>query len=665
MFNTTAPRRSIAKWLHASSRRQAQTGQLRTPRVSRAVHSVVEQLEVRQLATVTPDPGATFATAFNVGDLNGAQTFSDAVGPADGSDFYKFSMPRDGMFFGRLRANNAPAEIDLIQEVTDPDGTVHEFLVDSRQANQDGADAGFASGDLPGRFLTAGNYFMVVTQRGADTSYLVRMTADYAGSSMSAARNIGSASDGTFQDFVGTFPTPSLNDPFDFYKVKMDAPGSLSATLTLDDARPELFQAHLQLIRDANGNGALDPGDVLQSTDPGAAGSLGLLVPQGTYFIRVINDLNFSNYHLRVQADYAGDLPESARITGALDNGKTFNDFISTTRDPIDDYRFSVNASRSLNVVFIEQNGGTSNLALYKDSNHDGIGQDSEVVLSTESRGFFNFVAAIDPGSYILRIKAATGSGAYEMFAIAPPDAAGNTLGTARNLGTINGLTHREDFVDRNDLVDFYKFTASAAGKVSAELTSEIGDADLALIRDANNNGRVDPGEILASSALTGNFADQFSRSITAGNYFLRVTAKSDEAPTKYLLSFHTDYAGDTPATARNVGTLAGTKTFDDWASGPFGGVISDKVDLYKVTLASTRTLAAKLTGSTPGQDLALQIFRDKNNNGKLDSNELIAATDHRDSPNEQITRSLAAGTYFVRVVGVNGETNYHLSLKD
>jgi hypothetical protein len=260
---------------------------------------------------------------------------------------------------------------------------------------------------------------------------------------------------------------------------------------------------------------------------------------------------------------------------------------------------------------------------------------------------------------------AASGAGTYQLFAIAPPDAAGNTLATAKNLGTVNGLNHQEEFLSDQDPVDFYKFTTSAAGRVSAQLDIELDDdANLALIRDANNNGKVDSSEILAASNLPANQVDALSKSIPAGIYFLRVTYNGFEGNSKYLLSFHTDYAGSTPATARNVGTLAGTKNFDDWASGPFGGVISDTADVYKFSLASTKIFSASLIGALSGQDLDLQLYRDKNNDGVLSPSELVASSHKPNSPNEQISKSLTAGTYFLKVVGVNGETNYHLTLK-
>ena len=132
----------------------------------------------------------------------------------------------------------------------------------------------------------------------------------------------------------------------------------------------------------------------------------------------------------------------------------------------------------------------------------------------------------------------------------------------------------------------------------------------------------------------------------------------------KYFLSFQTDYAGSTPKTARNVGTLSGTKSFDDWASGPFSGAISDTADVYKFSLSSTKTFSAKMIGVLDGQDLDLQLYRDKNNDGVLSANETDHVEPQAGFAEREITKSLAAGTYYVKVVGVNGETNYHLTLK-
>ena len=629
-------------------------------------HSILETLERRTMYTVTPDPGSTLATAFNVGDLNGQVTLGDAVGSSDASDVYEFSMPRAGQFVGRLRVDSGSADITLIRQTFDSNGHEIDPVIISRTATRDGADMGFASGDLPGQSLIAGNYFLFITTRSGDSPYLVRMTADYAGDTLATSRNVGSATDASFQDFVGSDTSPSLHDPVDLYKFKMDAPGVLFADMELRNAGPDLSQSHLALIRDANGNGAIDPGELLARTDPGNIRKLILPLPAGTYFLQVANDLTFSNYDLRINADYAGATATTARTMGSLDSIKSFNDFISTTEDPTDNYLFTVTASRPLFLSLLESEGGGSRLSLYKDNNNDGIPQDSELLAFHNATPFARDLETIGAGHYIVQVQAISGSGTYSLAAEARPDLAGNTLKTAKNLGAVNGLKHLDDYVSDDDPVDFYKFTTAASGTIGASIFCDFADANLSLIRDANNNGIVDKGDALATATiLPMSQSKEFTTKISAGTYFLRVTFNDlDGFPSKYFVSFQTDYAGSTPKSARNVGSLSGTKTFDDWASGPFSGAISDTADVYKFSLSSTRTFSAKMIGVIDGQDLDLQLYRDKNNDGVLSSSELITSSHKVNSPNESLSKSLAAGTYFVKVVGLNGETNYHLSLK-
>jgi hypothetical protein len=629
--------------------------------------ALFEALEQRALFSVMPEPGPDFSSAFNVGDLNGSVTLNDSVSQTDAIDFYKFSMPRAGQFFGRIRIQSGQADVSLFQETFDARGNPIRSRLSTQLATRDGRESGFATGDLPGQSLAAGNYYVVISLRTDNAPYLIRMTADYAGNSLRTARNIGSVTDATFPDFLGNGDSPSLIDTSDFYKFKMDAPGKFSADMRTDDPA-DLTENHLEIIQDVNGNGAIDPGDLITATDAGTTVTRIISLPAGAYFLQVVNEAGASNYHVRITADYAGSVAGTRRVTGSLDAGKSFNDFINAAGKPLDtldEYQFSVGSAHPLNLVFVEAGGGKSELTLFKDRNSDGIADTSEIVLSTEPKSFGNFLDTVQPGNYILQIKAISGGGTYQLFAEARPDQAGNSLGSARNLNTVNGLIHQDEFVSGQDPVDFFKFTASGSGRVSAQLNPQLGDdANLALIRDANNNGKVDPGETLAASTLPGNRVDELTSPIAAGTYFLRVNFNGLEGEeSKYFLSFHTDYAGSTPATARNVGTLTGKRTFDDWASGPFTGVISDTADVYRLKLTSAKPLAVKLTGVLGGQDLNLELFRDINNDGVLSPNELMASSNKVDSSSEQISRSLVAGTYFVRVVGVNGETNYHLTM--
>jgi hypothetical protein len=370
---------------------------------------------------------------------------------------------------------------------------------------------------------------------------------------------------------------------------------------------------------------------------------------------------------VHLNADYPSATAGTQRAMGSLDTIKSFSDSISFATDPLDEYTFSVGSTRPLFLSLSDgDDDGLIALSVFKDANNNGVADPSERVTATIENHFETILATVDAGNYIVQVQAVSaGQGAYELSAETRPDGAGNTLKTARSLGTINGLKHLDDYVSNRDAADFYKFTASAAGTIGASIFTEFGgDVSLALIKDANNNGIIDKNE-LSKAALDSTGTKELSKSVTAGNYFLRVTSNDiNGTVAKYFLNFQTDYAGSTPKTARNVGSLFGTRTFDDWASGPFSGAISDTADVYKFCLSSTRTFSAKLIGILGGQDLDLQLFQDKNKDGVLSSNELIASSHKFNTANEQISKSLAAGTYFLKVVGVNGETNYHLTLK-
>jgi hypothetical protein len=478
------------------------------------------------------------------------------------------------------------------------------------------------------------------------------------GSTLATALNLGNLVDTTVHDFVGQ------TDPVDIYKFNLPAKNQFTATLSLDNNDPSI-KAHISVIHDFNGNGQVDRGDTEIETTPGTTGTDVINLTSGTFFVRVTGDQGSATYHLRLTADYA--FPGNPRSMGSLDKIKTFNDFISAASDPIDDYKFSVGSTRPLFLAYSSTaDDGLTAMTLFKDTNNNGVADPSERVVATIEPHFATLLTTVDAGNYIVRVQAEDGAGTYALAAEARPDVAGNTPKTAKNLGAINGLTHLDDYVDDTDPFDFYKFTTASSGTIGASIFCDFANADLSLIRDANNNGIVDKGDVLATGQITPmSQTKEFTAKISAGTYFLRAAFNDLEGITsKYSVSFQTDYAGATPKSARNVGSLFGTKTFDDWASGPFSGAISDTADVYKFSLSSTRAFSAKLVGVLSGQDLDLQLYRDKNNDGVLSSNELISSSHHLNSPNEQISKSLGAGTYYVKVVGLNGETNYHLSLK-
>src|SRR4051812_13004825 len=277
------------------------------------------------------------------------------------------------------------------------------------------------------------------------------------GSTLATARDIGSATDITIHESVGTNAATGLNDPTDYYKLKMDAPGTLQVTMNTDDST-FFAQNSVQIVQDLDNNGVIELRDIVRQTGSGQNVATGATLAAGTYFVGVLSSSGGSNYHVRVTADYAGETPDTQRAMGSLDTGKSFNDFIGAPDDLVDQYKFHLSASRPVHLVSIEQDG-TSLLELFKDSNHNGIADPFEGVLGTSSHHVDELLVTVGAGDYIVEVLAGNGTGTYQLFAEARPDLAGNTLATAKNLGAVNGLVRRDDFVSKQDPVDLFKFT--------------------------------------------------------------------------------------------------------------------------------------------------------------------------------------------------------------
>jgi hypothetical protein len=78
----------------------------------------------------------------------------------------------------------------------------------------------------------------------------------------------------------------------------------------------------------------------------------------------------------------------------------------------------------------------------------------------------------------------------------------------------------------------------SEFGIADFSLTGLTGDANLALIRDANNNGMVDAGEVLASSRNAGSLADVVNlATLEAGVYYVEVALGAGSTAAAYTLS--------------------------------------------------------------------------------------------------------------------------------
>ncbi len=334
--------------------------------------------------------------------------------------------------------------------------------------------------------------------------------------------------------------------------------------------------------------------------------------------------------------DNAGNTLATARNIGALSSAVSFSDWVGAA-DTNDYYRFSVgtqsNFSLSLtglsadaDVQLLDSNGSYLSASTFGGSTSESI------------------TSVLNAGTYYVRVYPyGTAETNYNLFLNATyVENAGNTLATARNLGTLNSAVSFSDWVGAADTNDYYRFSVGTQSNFNLSLTGLSADADVQLL-DSN-------GSYLSASSFGGSTSESINSVLNAGTYYVRVYPYST-AETNYNLFLNTttvDNAGNTLATARNIGTLNGAVSFSDWVGA------ADTNDYYRFSVGTQSNFNLSLTGLSADADVQL-----------LDSNgTYLSASSFGGSTSESITSVLNAGTYYVRVYPYStAETNYNLFL--
>lgn len=111
-----------------------------------------------------------------------------------------------------------------------------------------------------------------------------------------------------------------------------------------------------------------------------------------------------------------------------------------------------------------------------------------------------------------------------------PPDTAGNTRTTARDLGTLeaDGVSLME-WLGEGDTTDFYRFALAREGVVTANLEGLSADLDL-YVYDA-------AGTLIADSSLAGTAPESLSLLLAQGTYYAQIVAAGSESDYAFSLS--------------------------------------------------------------------------------------------------------------------------------
>ncbi|OKH32133.1 hypothetical protein NIES2119_26865 [[Phormidium ambiguum] IAM M-71] len=247
---------------------------------------------------------------------------------------------------------------------------------------------------------------------------------------------------------------------------------------------------------------------------------------------------------------------------------------------------------------------------------------------------------------------------------VSPSTDPSNVSSSAYDLGTLIAKGTFVDFIGTSDRDDYYGFRVDNPINLNLTLSGLNDAVTLKLFADTNDNGRVDSGEEITS--VNGNAATPavINKTLGAGYYHVDVLTESPATNTFYNLAMspsviptNTPDPGDSQASAFSLGTLTGSRTVSDFVGS------SDRIDFYSFVLDGNKTLNLSLNGTTdPAYAL---LYKDTNNNGVLDSTEVLGIANSANNSLGSLTQNLDAGNYFVEVFTntTTANTSYNMTL--
>src|SRR5262249_51969294 len=111
-----------------------------------------------------------------------------------------------------------------------------------------------------------------------------------------------------------------------------------------------------------------------------------------------------------------------------------------------------------------------------------------------------------------------------------------------------------------------------------------------------------------------------------------------------------------TLATAATLGTLSAPQSLSQIV----GGV--DQADYYKFTLAADARVSVRVSGLSEG--VTVGLIADRDGNGSIDFYEMLAEFNFSSQDDSSFSQEVSAGTYYVRVVPLNGDGRYGTAYK-
>lgn len=555
----------------------------------------------------TSEPGETLETAKLITIKPTATTNKDFVGESDIADYYRFDLNETSNVSLNLTGiqKNADADIELL----DSQGNL------IRIANQLGN-----KNESILQSLEAGTYYIKVSRFAGNTDYNLSYSATPdIGNSRLTAKVLSISDKPTIEK-----QTVGESDPEDFYRFELKTTSNLGLDITglKADGKAEILDLKGNIVSVSTPNGKNK-----QSIDSS--------LTAGTYFIRVAQSQDKSDYTLSVTAKADGNTRQSAQNITVSPEVTNFSGSI-TTQEPNKYYRFELDkpSSLKLNLTGLTANADIKLLDSQgkEINNSKNLGNKAEALTSP----------SLNAGVYYIQILAGvTGAKtSYNLQVSATPEP-GNILKQAQDITVGFQAKTYNNFIGQGDYKDYYRFELKDRSNFSLDVTG-LKDASVKLLDESG-------GEI-ATSKLNAQGKQLIHSNIPAGTYYLEFS-QNETSQNNSNYSFSVKAITDVGNSLDEAKTLS-IKTTPQYQSESIGGL--DVADVYQFNLNKRSTIKIDLTELTADADV--QVLDDA---GKL-----IVSSTRGDRKNESIVRELKEGSYYIRVIP-NSEktTNYKLGL--
>ncbi len=584
--------------------------------------------------------GNTFATARNIGLVNGSATVKDFVGTGDLQDFYRIQLNGNSNTLAiALKDLTADADVYLIRDIN------NNGILDAGETIAVSNKAGTLTEQIDQQNLSAGSYYIGVSAYSGSTNYTLSVAAfNTTLPTTSVTIPTTTINLGNLQGRVTVNDTvTSLGNADDFYRFTLPTAGNLELSLTGVGGNADLF-----LVRDFNNDGRIDVNEIMRfsmsNTNQELITATGLAA--GTYYVVIEQAITgTTNYTLTATVDTAGNSFKDARNLGAITSTTTsVKDFVGTG-DNSDIYRFQVNGTNNTVTISLKDLSADADIYVSQDLNNNGVYDAGETIAYSYNSGITPetlYLQGLGAGSYYIDVVQHQGNTNYTLNVAT----SANTPFGLADLGTIGVPRTVVGSLNNSDPVDYYRFSLDAISNLTLNLSGLTNPATGFLVRDNNNDGIWNEGDTIQQIIMANGTFNVSS--LTSGNYFMAMFRAMGD--TSYSLTLTPDGAGNSLSTARNMGVLNSNRTVIDSINGQ-----ADALDYYRFTLNTTSIVDIYLGGLA--NDLDLMLIQDVNNNGILDANDGVVSSVNPGTQSDQITRVLGPGTYYVQVRQPNPTT--------